>query len=159
MTAPAAARLERLASFVGHWSGTSRLWRPWQSPAESDSASTADVALLANGHFLTVRYTWACDSKDHEGFMLFGREGERNVVNAAWVDSWHMSDKPLICTGTVDERTGAIAVVGSYAARPDPDWDWRTEITPRGERAFEIVMYNITPKGEEAIAFRNVYER
>jgi hypothetical protein len=52
--------------------------------------------------------------------MLLGRESKQNVVNAAWVDSWHMSDKPMICTGAVDDDTGAITVRGDYAAPPDP---------------------------------------
>jgi hypothetical protein len=159
MTTDAAARLEHIASLVGRWSGTSRLWRPWQFPVESDSGSTADVGLVAGSRFVTIRYTWACDGKDHEGLILLGREPTGNVVNAAWVDSWHMSDKPLICTGTVDDPTGAVAVVGTYAAPPDPDWSWRTEIAPRGEAGFEIVMWNISPKGEETIAYRNVYEK
>jgi hypothetical protein len=148
-----------LDTLVGRWTGTSRLWRPWVSPVESDSQSTASVDLTANGRFLTIEYTWACDGQDHQGFMLLGRESKGNVVNAAWVDSWHMSDKPLISTGTMDDDSGAITVRGDYAAPPDPDWGWRTEIKPRGDAAFEIVMYNITPQGEEMIAFRNRYER
>ncbi len=91
--------------------------------------------------------------------MLLGRESKQNVVNAVWVDSWHMSDKPMICAGTVDADTGTITVLGSYAAPPGPDWSWRTVIAPRGDDAFEVVMYNIAPGGEEAMAFRNVYER
>jgi hypothetical protein len=150
------ASMEKL---VGRWTGTSRLWRPWQSPVESDSKSEASVDLTANGKFVTIEYTWACDGENHQGLMLLGREPKQNVVNAAWVDSWHMSDKPMICTGTVDDDSGTIAVRGDYAAPPDPDWSWRTEIKPRGDEAFELVMYNITPQGEEMIAFRNVYER
>ena len=48
---------------------------------------------------------------------------------------------------------------GNYAAPPDPDWSWRTEIKPRDDAAFELVMYNISPQGEEMIAFQNRYER
>jgi hypothetical protein len=148
-----------LEDLVGQWTGTSRLWRTWLSIPESDSRSTASVDLTANGRFITIEYTWACDGEDHEGFMLLGREPTRNVVNAAWVDSWHMSDKPLICSGTVDDDTGAISVLGTYAAPPGPDWSWRTEIRPRGDAGFEIVMYNISPEGRDEMAFRNMYER
>ena len=148
-----------LENLVGHWTGTSRLWRPWLSPPESDSKSTATVGLTANGRFVTIAYTWACDGDDHEGFMLLGLEPRQNIANAAWVDSWHMSDKPMICAGTVDEETGAITLRGSYAAPPGPDWSWRTIIAPREDEAFEMVMYNISPDGEEAIAFRNGYGR
>jgi hypothetical protein len=90
--------------------------------------------------------------------MLLGHEEKQNVVNAVWVDSWHMSDKPMISSGTVDDA-GAITVRGNYAAPPGPDWSWRTVIAPHGDEAFEIVMYNITPSGEEMIAFQNRYER
>ncbi len=153
---PTAATLDTL---VGHWTGTSRLWRPWLAPQESDSKSTASVGLTANGKFVTIEYTWACDGEDHQGFMLLGRESKQNVVNAVWVDSWHMSDKPMTCSGTVSDDTGVITVRGDYAAPPGPDWSWRTVIAPRGDEAFEVVMYNISPEGEETIAFRNSYER
>ena len=158
MTTQAQPRLERLESLAGHWVGTSQLWCPMPTaPIESECESTADVALTANGRFLTIEYTWALDGKNHQGFMLVGREPKGNAVTAAWVDSWHMSDKPMISTGTADE-SGRVNVLGSYGAPPDPLWGWRTEIKPRGDTGFEIVMWNITPEGEEAIAFQNVYE-
>ena len=55
----------------------------------------------------------------------------------------------------------------SYAAPTGPDWGWRTVIAPEGAGAgagagadaFSIVMYNISPDGEETLAFRNDYAR
>lgn len=149
---------ESLEPLAGSWTGTSRLWNPWATPAVSDSASTATVALTARGKFLTIDYTWETDGKPQQGFLLLGRETKTDVVHAVWVDSYHMSNEPMICQGRVLE-SGEVEIVGSYAAPPGPDWRWRTVLTAAGDSAFHFVMFNISPEGEEDIAFENRYER
>ena len=64
----------------------------------------------------------------------------------------------MVCAGSMDDD-GVIDVRGSYAVPPGPDWGWRTVIEPAGKDSLEIVMYNISPGGEETLAFRNRYER
>lgn len=152
------SRLQSLEQLVGRWTGTSCLWRPWLPSPESESASAAVVALAARGKFITIAYTWDLDGEEQEGFILLGREAKGSAVHASWVDSWHMSDKPMTCVGGMDDA-GALAVLGSYAAPPGPDWGWRTVIARTGENSFEIVMYNVTPDGQETIAVRSRYER
>lgn len=147
-----------LGKLTGSWTGTSRLWRPWLSPPDSASESTALVATVARGKFVTVQYTWSVDDKAQDGFLLLGSETEGDVVHAAWVDSWHMSDKPMICRGSV-EAAGIVTVLGSYAAPPGPDWKWRIVITLRDDTDFVITMFNISPAGEETPAFENRYTR
>ena len=151
---------EKLGKLVGDWTGISRLLRPWLSgsEAESESVSTAFVELVARGKFVTIGYTWTVDDEPQEGVLLLGSETNGDTVHATWVDSWHMSDMPMICRGSVDEA-GVVTVLGSYAAPPGPDWKWRTAISPRGDAAFEIAMFNISPDGEETPAFENRYVR
>ena len=149
---------ESLEKLAGSWMGTSRLWRPWLSPPDTESASTAIVAPAVGGKFVTIGYVWIVDGEAQEGLMLLGHDRKRNAVSAIWVDSWHMSDAPMVCAGSID-GDGVIDVRGSYAAPPGPDWGWRTVIDPGGKDSFEIVMYNISPDGEETLAFRNSYER
>ena len=145
-----------LDELVGDYEGTYRLIRSWETPPQSDSQSVASIVPVARGRFLTMRYTWAIDGTPHEGMLLLGREQGGNAVSAVWVDSWHMSEKPLICTGRLDD--GTITVVGSYAAPPGPDWRWRTELVP-GDGTLLITMYNISPGGEEELAVESRYTR
>ena len=51
-----------------------------------------------------------------------------------------------------------LAVKGTYAAPPGPDWGWRIEITP-DEGTLRVVMFNIWPEGKEALAVETVYTR
>lgn len=156
MTAPIAA--PPLASLVGRWRGTSRLLTPWTTPAEHHADSTAVVDLVAGGRFATVAYTWAYEGKPCEGFLLVGRETKREVAHASWVDSWHQGDRPLTCEGTVDDA-GVVDVRGTYAAPTGPDWGWRIVLDAPDDASFRIVMYNVTPEGEESLAFENAYVR
>jgi hypothetical protein len=147
---------EILEALRGGWIGTSTLWLPWLSPPERESASTATVERAVGGKFVSLKYTWEYEGAAHEGLLLLGR-ARSGEVTAAWADSWHMSDKIMFCTGSAGEG-GAISVRGSYEAPPGPDWGWRTEIRA-ADGGFEIVMHNVSPEGEESIAFRNTYRR
>jgi len=69
-----------------------------------------------------------------------------------------MSDKAMVCKGKID-GDGVITLVGSYEAPPGPDWGWRTVIEPVTDDSFKLLMYNITPEGEETIAVENRYSR
>ena len=89
---------------------------------------------------------------------MLGSENSNEDVSCTWIDSWHMSDRSIVYTGKIDPA-GVITLVGSYEAPPGPDWGWRTVIEPVSEDSFKILMYNVTPEGEEAIAVENWYSR
>jgi hypothetical protein len=128
------------------------------SPAESDSASSASITPAAGGKVLSIAYTWSVDGEPQEGVMLLARKEDGGAVKAVWTDSWHMSHDFMACEGTIDGG-GKLSVLGSYAAPPGPDWRWRTEIDAKDSENVQILMFNISPDGEEMLAFRNVYER
>ena len=61
-----------------------------------------------------------------------------------------MSNKLLISEGKA--ARGSVDVSGSYAAPPGPDWGWRTTLGPGPDETLRMVMYNVTPDGEEYLA-------
>ena len=144
-----------LAALAGEWAGPNRLWLAPDTPVR-ESETRATVALAAEGKFLTIRYTWADDGAAQSGLLLVGVEAD-GAATAAWVDSWHMQDKMMVCRGT--SRDGAVSVTGSYEAPPGPDWGWRIEILPKADGTFQIVMYNITPDGSAFLAVEATYRR
>ncbi len=148
---------ESLTKLVGKWAGTNQLWLAPGEPARL-SASTAEVALAAQGKFLTLRYTWADGGAPQDGLIVLGHELEAKAASAFWIDSWHMQDKSMACRGTID-ALGNASVKGAYAAPPGPDWGWQIDIVPASQDAFDMVMYNITPNGEATIAVKTAYAR
>ena len=151
MSAPAS-----LVRLEGEWAGEGTLLLPWLSPPESNYSSTASIRTVARG-FLRVEYTWSHDGEAHEGLLLLTDEKQDGMVTAVWIDSWHQSQSFLISRGNVDPA-GAVSVLGSYPAPTGPDWGWRMVVSPAAD-GFELVMFNISPEGEEALAVRNRYER
>jgi hypothetical protein len=148
------ASLEKL---VGEWVGTNRLWLSTEK-APHESNSTASVSRAAKGRFLAIQYSWAFEGEPQEGLLLVGCEKMQNVVKAAWIDSWHMSDKFMTCEGATDER-GGVFFRGSYAAPPRPEWGWRTVIEPGDGKSFRMLVYNVSPEGKEALAVEAIYRR
>ena len=79
----------------------------------------------------------------------------------AWASSVLTCSVPLelvCCQGGVDP-TGVVAVKGSYAAPPGPDWGWEIIIEPDARGGFALSMYNIPPGGEPELAVEAKYTR
>jgi hypothetical protein len=53
---------------------------------------------------------------------------------------------------------GSISVKGYYKVKDHPDWGWRTDIIPKGD-LLRIVMYNVSPEGEEELAVETDFSR
>jgi len=149
--------LEPLLRLSGRYAGPSRLWMSPDDPPH-DCASTAVVSGAIGDRFVQIDYRWAFEGQPQEGRLLLGYEAQGEGVTIVWADTWHMGDALMVCRGQVDPG-GTVAVRGSYAAPPGPDWGWRIEIAPAGDDAFQIDMYNVTPDGQEALAVRATYER
>ena len=146
-----------LLSLAGKWTGTYRLIVEPTEPARV-SPSTASVAPIAEARFVRLDYDWEEKGRRQDGSLLVGYEKERGVVTAVWVDSWHMSNKVMICEGTA-EAGGTVEVQGSYAAPPGPDWSWRTVVGPGPDGTLRMIMYNVSPDGREDLAVEAVYTR
>ena len=148
--------LDSLLACSGHWAGTYRLHDP-QTGRPDDSDSTLVVTPMLGGRFVRLDYRWAWRQTPQEGSLLVGCEESGARVTAQWVDTWHMSDRLMACSGAAGDGC-EIVVRGAYAAPPGPDWGWRTLVAPASRR-LRIVMHNITPDGREDTAVEAMYER
>jgi hypothetical protein len=149
--------LGSLVKFTGKWQGVNKLWLP---PAEMpyESSSVATLSVVIKEKFVRIDYTWAFEGEPQEGFLLFGYEAEAAVVTAVWVDSWHLGDKVMLCRGMTG-ADGSLDVHGSYTVPDQPDWGWRMVIRPGDGDAWRIVMYNVSPEGEEFLGVEASYSR
>src|SRR5262245_41919027 len=118
--------LNPLAACAGSWRGTSTLQDPHCGIAE-ESPSTATVTALPSG--VRLDYAWSYQGKPQQGSILFGVDGP--TVTAPWTDTWHTGNQPMTCSGSAGP---ALSVRGSYAAPPGPDWGWRIDVLPEGEK-------------------------
>ena len=149
---------ENFKNLTGEWKGKNRLYTTWivENPVrESDSIASAKMA--ANEKFLKIEYDWIYEDKTQEGLLLIGSEKDSSEVKAFWIDSWHMSDKFMTCDGNFSGNS--ILMKGFYEVPNHPDWGWRIDIHFENENSFKIVMYNVSPDGEEDLAVEAEYSR
>jgi hypothetical protein len=149
--------LDFFVKLTGKWQGINKLWLP---PAETpyESSSVATLTPVIKGKFVQIDYTWAFEGQPQEGCLLCGYEAEAAAVTVVWVDSWHMGDKFMICRGQV-KADGRLDVRGSYIVPDQPEWGWRIVVGPSDGEAWRIVMYNVSPEGEEFLAVETDYTR
>ena len=138
--------LDCLIACTGNWRGTNTLQDPNTGKPE-ESPATAAVTPILDGRFVRLDYTWGHQGEPQAGSFLIGFEKQSDAVTAHWIDSWHNGDRVMVCEGPRPNGP-AIEVRGTYPAPPGPDWGWRTEITPDGERSLRLVMFNVWPDGE-----------
>ena len=148
---------EKLKRLSGEWQGTNRLWISPDDPART-SSTTARVSFAAHDSFMQIEYGWEFEGEHQDGLLLLGNPKMQETVKAAWIDSWHMGEDLMVCDG-IKEDENVISVQGSYPAPPGPDWNWRIIIEPGDGESFKIIMYNISPAGQENLAVEAVYVR
>ncbi len=146
-----------LAKYAGSWSGINKLYLSWTPETLKESKSKLDVSLKANAQFIAFEYTWVFESEQQEGIILLGCDTKSNAAQTVWTDSWHSSHTFMLSDGKVAED-GSISVKGYYKVEGHPDWGWRTDIIPAGD-SLRIVMYNVTPEGNEELAVETDFAR
>lgn len=147
----------KLAALTGRWKGTNRLNLSWLPDPVKESDSAAAIELKGNGQFLSMDYTWSYEGEPHMGTLLLGCDTKSHAVQVVWTDSWHMSHKFMVCDGKIG-GDGTVNVKGHYSVPDHPDWGWRTEIIPNGDK-FTLKMFNVTPEGDEEWAVETEYTR
>jgi hypothetical protein len=147
--------LDPFFKLAGAWSGTNRLWLP---PAEEpyQSPTTATLSPIVGGKFVQLGYTWAFEGEAQEGVLLIGEEPENGAVTVVWADSWHMSNKFMLCQGQVEDER--VVVRGSWSVESGPDWGWRIELDTEDE-TLRMRMYVIEPAGDEGLGVEAIYTR
>lgn len=148
---------DQLALLAGEWLGVNRLWLTPDAP-EVVSEAEADVALVAQGKFLAVQYTWVYADVIQEGLLLIGCDPESGAASAAWVDAWHNGDRMMPLQGQQNED-GSLTVEGTYPAESGPDWGWRITLQPVSADEFKLIMHNIPPGAEAIPAVQMSFER
>jgi hypothetical protein len=147
--------LEKLIARAGSWRGTNVLQDPMESEERSETRAT--VTPLLGGSFVRIDYTWDYKGDPQEGSFLIGLETDTDTLTAAWVDTWHNADRMMICRGEPGAGAGgSIGFKGEYGAPEGPPWGWRTEI--HTDPGLRIVMYNVTPDGDEALAVEATFD-
>jgi hypothetical protein len=144
---------DALADCAGNWRGTSTLQDPHAGIAE-ESPSTATVTLLPGS--IRLEYTWSYQGTPQRGSILFAVDGP--TITALWADTWHTGNKPMACSGPGGDT---LSVRGSYPAPPGPDWGWRIDALPNGQKLC-LGMWNLWPAelgGKEERAVEAVYAR
>ena len=146
------------SKFIGQWYGTYRLVLSWLPNPDFISVSNMRIKPIANGQFLELSYDWHHEGVSQDGLILLGNNNKQAVVTASWVDSWGMSGKIMNCYGTINQQ-GDIVLRGSYEVPDNPDWGWRIEIPCPTDTTLQILMYNLSPEGEESLAGDANYTR
>lgn len=146
-----------LDACTGRWRGINRLYVDPKGPPD-ESQSELVVARVLHGTFVHIDQTWAFEGKPQEGSILVGVDTDAKQISVHWIDTFHMGRKVMACRGSA-ELEGAIDVLGAYAAPPGPDWGWRIRIISPTSDRLEIRMFNISPKGDEALAVLATYQR
>lgn len=149
---------ENFKKLAGEWYGTNLLYTTWieENPV-TESDSSCSVSMAASSKFLKIEYDWVYENKKQDGLLLIGSEKDSDETQTVWIDSWHMSDKFMSCDGKYAEDS--ILMKGFYKVPNHPDWGWRTDIVFSDEDSFKIVMYNVSPEGEEDLAVEAIYKR
>jgi hypothetical protein len=148
--------LARFRRLTGRWQGSYRLIVDPSAPARV-SETSAVIAPVTGGGSTRIDYTWEYDGTPQQGSLLLGHDDPRGVFTAMWMDSWHMSDKEMLSEGPASSES--LDVRGSYEAPPGPDWGWRTVIEVASADSFRMIMYNVTPDGQEYLAVDAEYHR
>jgi hypothetical protein len=144
------------AALLGEWQGTKQLYLEPPPAPPSSCASELSAKSIAGGSFLQFDYHWTFEGEQQTGILMIGSD-EENAASAAWVDSFHMSKKVFVATGTAAD--GSLEVRGSYAAPPGPDWGWTIAVRSAGPTELQIVMHNISPEGEKDLAVQFDFTR
>ena len=147
--------LATLLDLAGEWRGQSKLQDPVQGGVD-ESGSDLQVVEVLGGKFVRLDYDWSYRGAPQEGSLLVGCEPESREVSGHWIDSWHMGRAVMACKGTFAE--GRYLLTGSYPVPGAEAWGWRIELTARNE-ALSVVMFNISPEGEEFLAVEMSYSK
>ena len=147
----------KLGRLSGSWSGKSSLYLfPGDPVRESQSQATFEMSECVK--VATIRYDWSYEGKPQDGVMVIREESQGEDVQISWIDSFHTAGKFMNFQHD-DQHKGVVAVRGSYAAPPGPDWGWRIVIDSDDDDQFKLTMFNITPDGQEALAVDAEYHR
>ena len=83
--------LESLFELEGEWAGTYKLWFSPTDP-HLESKTSAGIKPGIRGTCVKVAYDWEYEEKTQEGLIVCAFNPNRELVRAAWFDSFHMAN-------------------------------------------------------------------
>lgn len=145
MDTPATTVQSPLALLIGDWVGTAHSrFRP--TDAFEECPVNAKARWVANGTFVLYENDGTFKGAPAHGAAFFGFNPETREGTAAWVDSFHSSEAPMLSKGQA--APGELLNVTTSYGDPAEPWHWQTVITEEGPDAIAIRAYNI-PAGHE----------
>lgn len=147
----------RLRDVVGQWQGVSRLWVSPDEPVR-ESDATASIAPAAHDRFVIITYTWADGGQTQDGLLIVRKASGPSPEDMIWIDSWHTGGTFMLFRGQ-DGEGERVSALSSYPAPPGPDWGWRIVLEAETSDRLRMVMFNISPDGDEALAAEMQWSR
>lgn len=146
---------KKLLVMTGSWSGVTKVWFGPGEPADI-SETQAEITSVLEGRFIQHAYSGMFQGKKSEGMHIIGYSFNREAMQCAWIDTFHMGTGIMFSTFSGE----TIQFTGAYGEKGKPeDWKWRTEFHQPHPDALEIRHYNIEPDGTEMLAIETIYQR
>jgi hypothetical protein len=147
--------LDGFLAAAGNWRGTSILTDP-QNGLNETCTSRASAGPALQERFVRITYAWEYRGRAQEGLIMIAHDPAGSACQLYWGDTFHMGHAIMTLHGHVDGAR--LSARGSYTVPGHPDWGWRIDVAC-GPGTLEIMMYNISPAGDEEIAVHGQYAR
>lgn len=135
---------ELFKNLQGRWTGQATTH--FGPDTHFDDPWSLQFSILPGGRFLLQEHKIQVQGADHQGWLLFGIDGEGKVTTAL-ADTFHTSESGLLVSTGQLTAEGTLSVLGHYQAG-DQRWGWRTEMALHDD-TLVISVFNISPEGDE----------
>ncbi len=156
----ASGKHQWLNKMAGKWEGVTKTWFEPDKLAD-ESPMTGTIKPILGGKFIMHEYNGTMQGKPYEGISIYGYNMSDEKFESVNVDSFHTGT--FIMMQQSDEGAEKFAARGNYYWKVSPEeiqtWGWRTELDLQDDDTLVLLIYNITPAGEEALAVETIDKR
>jgi len=147
-----------LASMVGNWKYTSKMWHKPDSKPE-ESAGTSSLRLILGGRFLENKTKGKAMGMPFEGLGLTGYNNLTKKYETSWYDN--MATGMMHGMGTFDEKTQTLKDTGEFSCpmSKDKPLTYRSEWKINDKNTMTFTMWMPNESGEEFKSMEMVFKR